>query len=172
MKRSSELEKNIAWQRGILIALGLVVTVGVVGAATSGVNATQIIGFCTLVCVSLLGLLHQTTSAQDVQAKTEEVKHTLDVNDNEKFRMLRKQAQQLAEVKQLVNGNLTAAMLATATALRKVADLTGRPDDISAAVTAEQAHGAREVLEKNQAASNTGSSEHSVGLPGYEHRKQ
>jgi hypothetical protein len=46
-------------QTSILIALGVIVTVGVFGAVMSPENTVQIIGFCSLISVSLLALLKQ-----------------------------------------------------------------------------------------------------------------
>lgn len=68
------------YQTSIIVTLGVVVLAGVVGAAFSSVNAAQIIGFCSITCVSLLTLLQakQTAVQAEISAdKSEERLHTI-----------------------------------------------------------------------------------------------
>lgn len=60
-------------KNGILVAIGTTVVVGVIGATFSPANSINILGFCSVVCVSLFGLLQQKQAEKKTARKVEEV---------------------------------------------------------------------------------------------------
>ncbi len=93
----------------ILVAIGVVVVAGVFSAALAHDNAGQIIGFCSLIAVSLLGLLQQARAA----AKTDEVKAVLETSQA-------KVAEKTALVAQTLQANTTETAKAKDAALDAV----------------------------------------------------
>src|SRR5688572_5631454 len=67
---------RIGPQSAVLIVIGIVAALGVLGASLTPVSAIQILGFATLIEVSLLSLLNTINTAARAEAKTEEVKKT------------------------------------------------------------------------------------------------
>jgi len=58
----------------VLVAIGVVVVVGVIGAVVQPSSTVQIIGFCSFVSVSLFSYLRQENAAVATASKVEEVK--------------------------------------------------------------------------------------------------
>jgi hypothetical protein len=72
-------------QTAILIAIAIVTIAGVLGAVFSDREAAQIIGFCTLINIALLGRLqHANTVAklEETKAKVDQVQATVTTNGN------------------------------------------------------------------------------------------
>jgi hypothetical protein len=162
-------EMNGASQKSILIALGIVATATIFGSALSAPNAAQIIGFGSLVCVSLLGLLQQIRNSAkldvaaqkvDVAAvKTEEVKQALAKSDKKveevKQALLvsdKKTDVQMADLAKvatathtLVNNKMAIQLKISATALRQVANLM-KASSTSGWQEAEKAAGDADAL--------------------------
>lgn len=132
---------NGASQKGILITLGVTVTAGVLGASQSAENAVQILGFCSLVCVSLLGLLAQIRTVEKLEVvaekaevaavKVEEVKTALVEKDV-------KTESKLDSIHSLVDGAMSNQLRISWVALKRVAELTKLPEDIAVAEIAEK----------------------------------
>lgn len=110
---------NGASQKGILIALGVVVAAGVSGAVASPANTPQIIGFTTLIATSLLGLLAQIYTANRQDEKLTKVERTGDATHT------------------LVNSAMSAQLRLNAVMARRLATLTSDPADHALAATAE-----------------------------------
>lgn len=146
---------------GILTLIGLVVVTGVLGTWARPENATQVIGFCSVVAVTLLGIFQGAISAIKVQevadqakvaaVKVEEVKtqataaavevkevrNTLRSDGAKTAAKLKQMAKVMRDTHTLVNNNMEKQLKITAIALRRVAE-NGDPDDIAAAVAAEE----------------------------------
>ena len=120
-------------QVSILVVLGVVVAIGVGGSILSPTNAVQIIGFCTLISVSLLALLKSETTEQ----KVAEVKSDLAASDAKTVAQLNKMEVTGEKTHILVNSNMGVQLKLSAAALRRLANLTSDPDDVEAATLAE-----------------------------------
>lgn len=129
------LNSNGGAQRGILIALGVVVTLGVLGAVLSRdpINSTQILGFCGVVTVSLLALLHQVRTSAKIETTATNVEQALHQTNL-------KRAEELAQLKEnsektlgWVNSAMGTQLERTAISERRLADITKSPSDIQMA---------------------------------------
>lgn len=161
----AEMEKETAtsWsgvsRNGILIALGVVVTVAVVGSVVSKENSTAIIGFCSLICVSLFSELRriQTDAEQSLAArktaanvadvktalgvsdeKVEEVKNNLVVSEQKTTAQLTSIAKVAADTHTLVNSNFGVQLRLNMELSRWKADQTKLTADIDAANSAQK----------------------------------
>jgi len=99
---------NGTTQTAILVAIGIVTLTGVGGVVLAQSNATQIIGFCTMIDVSLLGLLQQTKAA----ARVSDVKQTLDYTTIAQAFKLEQVAAKVEEVHKATN-SLTDRLIET-----------------------------------------------------------
>lgn len=85
-----EFLKNGNMTQALLVALGVVAALGVVGAALSRdiATTTQILGFCTLIAVALIGLLQGAKAAAKAEEAVVEVKKVADsaADDRAQFR--------------------------------------------------------------------------------------
>ncbi len=150
MSENSDVSKN-----SILVAIGVVVTVGVTGTVFAHDNSVQIIGFCSFICVSLLALLQQikTDAKMDVAAvKAEEVKTALEDANLKSDKQMAKQTAIITETKEtaekvhiLVNSSMSAQLKISMMALQRIAAMTKHPEDIVAAETAENLFREHEV---------------------------
>lgn len=139
----SSLSRN-----AVLAALVLIVVAGVVGVIVNHENATQIIGFCSMVCVSLLTLLQQNKNmekmevvaakADIVAAKTEiaavrveDVRKALLVTDA-------KTDAKLTAIHGLVNSSMSEVLKLNAITSRRLANMTHSLEDGKAADLAER----------------------------------
>lgn len=151
----------------ILVSLGVTVVVGVAGAAFARDNATQIIGFCSVVSVSLLGMLQQIGTAAKLETvaekaavaaeKVEEVKTTLVKSDEKTDRKLEAIAETGESTHRLVNSAMTLQLRLNKLTTQRLATLTQDPLDVEAAKLATQQldeHEKKNALvdEKNEAA--------------------
>ncbi len=158
-------EKNVVTiQVSVLIAIGVVIITGVVGAVASPGNTTQIIGFCTLAVVSLLGIFQQMRTAlvanergeETKQAalsaatKVEAVKVALDHHDD-KLVDLKKTTD---DVHILVNSAMAKQLKLVALLARRIANLPGSTlEDAASADAADKAlsdHLANQSLVDNE----------------------
>jgi len=139
--------KTYRAQTGVLIAISSIVAVGVLGVVFSKENATQIIGFCSITVVSLLALLQGIIAATKVQetavkldeaaVKVEQVKQTLHDESAKTEEKLMSLAKVTKDTHTLVNSNMGIQLTISATALRRLADITGNGADAAAAKIAE-----------------------------------
>ena len=104
----------------ILVALGFVVAVGVIGSVFSPVNIVSILGFCSVVVVSLLGMI----KANETSEKVGEVKTDLAKSNELHGSELTKIKETGEKVHTLVNSNMGVQLRLNATLSRRVADLT------------------------------------------------
>lgn len=144
---------NGASQKGILIALGVMVSVGVLGAVTSPENTTAILGFCTLVIVQLLALLAQISTAKKLDASAEKVEEFETALVEKNIRTNGK----LDSIHALVDGAMPMQLKISWVALLRIAELTKHPDDIAAAQIAEKLwreHDAKHATAISEAAKN------------------
>ncbi len=142
-------------QVGVLTALGVVAISGAFAAALSPQEAVaQIIGFCSLISVSLLALLQQmrTTAAaekvaekadikrNEVAHKVEMVKDDLTISRNITNTKLDDLARVTDETRILVNSKTEVLMQLYAVAMRRLAERTQDVGDLAAADRAERAY--------------------------------
>lgn len=109
-------------QLGFLVTLFSVVTAGILGAVLAKDKTTEILGFCSVITVSLLGLLQAQRAAQKADAHRSEI-----------------------------NSHIGIQLKLCAVALRRLANLTGTPEDRAQALAAEKAleeHEARELANR------------------------
>jgi hypothetical protein len=122
--------KNFFPQVITIICVAGVVMAGVVGSVMYKEGTVQIIGFCSLIAMSLLKYLQSSKTATKTAvqlgglAKVAEDTHTL------------------------VNSNMGNQLKVSSVALTRVAELTGHPDDQAAAKAAQEALVAHEGKQK------------------------
>src|SRR5688500_18735247 len=93
---------KVSTNKPILIALGFTVDTGVIGSALSPSNVIQILGFCGIVTVSLVGLV----KSSEVADRVETVKVDLAKNSEETTAKLIKIEETGEKVHTLVNSNM------------------------------------------------------------------
>lgn len=146
-------------RNGILVALGVVVSVGVLGVAYSKENVTPIMGFCTMICLSLLTELRRIQNdaeqsaiakkaAENVEevktalgvsdAKVEEVKQTLVVSEKKTSDQLTNIAKVSEDTHILVNSNMGVQLQLNMELSMWKADQTKLHADIEAANAAQK----------------------------------
>lgn len=176
------MSMNGTARTAILVTLGVVVIVGVLGATMAEDNATTIVGFCSMVAVSLLGMLQQISNAEKQDKATKKQDEKLDVVagkadvaaekvEEVKVALVEKDAKVVEQLDGIVkmgesnhvllNSNMGAALRVSAVALRTVADIRKQPADIAAAETAENAlreHEARQLVADTKGAAPTAKS--------------
>lgn len=145
---------NGSSQKGILVVIGVVVAAGVIGAAVAQESTVQILGFCSLIAVALLGLLQQMRTADQAETtakKVEDVKIALGVSDRKASDDVAKSDAKQDKIiktgeitKSLANSSYGASLWATLQALRAVERLTSDPASLieakAAVVEAERLH--------------------------------
>ena len=115
--------------KSILVALGFVVATGVIGSVVSPVNIVSILGFCSVVVVSLLGMI----KANETSDKVAEVKVDLAKTSEDQAVKLDKIEETGDKVHTLVNSNMGVQLKLTSVAMARIAELTKDPMDIRAA---------------------------------------
>lgn len=134
-------ERRMTPKKPISDAVKLAIIAGVLTLCTTSVGAFQVIKLAEL---QKLG--------QQAAVKTEEVKQALVVSTESAN-------QQLTSIHTLVNANMGAQLKISAIALRRIADLTRLPGDISAAIIAEKLlyeHEAKQAIVDRQAMESRG----------------
>lgn len=97
---------------GILVAIGVVSTSAIVGASLSRDNAITIIGFGSMICVTLLGLIQQIFTAKQAANATKSTEEKLE-----------KAAKKVEEVKETLN-TVNTAQTVQLDNIAKVGDAT------------------------------------------------
>jgi len=120
---------NGASQKSILVALGVVATVGIFGATASSANAAQILGFASLICVSLLTLLTQIRTAAATAEKVVEVKEALKETANTSDKKIEVLGIVLGKTHDLVNNAMGVKLQKIAVQDRRWAEHTGLQAD-------------------------------------------
>ncbi len=92
---------NGTTQKSILVAIGAVVMTGVFGSALSSEHTAQILGFCAMICVSLLGLLQQIRTAAAQAAEAERIAKGLEVAAKKVAEVAVKQDKAVKEVQEV-----------------------------------------------------------------------
>jgi hypothetical protein len=112
----------------ILLALGFVVATGVIGSVLSPSNVIQILGFCGIVTVSLVGLVKQNDTADRVA----EVKVDLARTSETQGVQLEKIAETSEKTHTLVNSNMGIQLKLGMELSEFKAVTTGKSEDIQA----------------------------------------
>jgi len=123
-------------QTSLLIAVCFVAIGGVIGSVVSPPSMVQIFGFCTLICVTLLGLLQNSLAAEKVEkvaAKAEELKQTMEEANSATTAKL----EQIAKVGEIIHDLTNSGALAQKETLmitaEAKAEITHGVTDIEAA---------------------------------------
>lgn len=118
-------------QTGVLVVIGIVVTVSITGVIISPQNVIPILGFAGVICASLFTLLKvETTAVETKQALAVATDRTEEARNETK--------KKLTDIHTLVNSHMAIQLRISAAALRRVADITNDPKDIETAELAEQ----------------------------------
>lgn len=128
-------------QTTILVVIGIVAVSGIFGVILAHDHAVQIIGFCSLICVSLLGLLQQqrvAVKAEEVADKVEQVQTVLQMTDAETRIKLNSLVKVADDTHTLVNNNMAIQLRLNAELSKWKADQTKKVEDIEAATMAEK----------------------------------
>lgn len=121
------------------LVLVVVIVVAGVGVVLQPAQATQVLGFCSLIAVSLLSLLQGTKAARKVEDVAIAARVSARKVDN--LTAVAEHTQTVTNATHvLVNSNMAAQMKIAEVALRRVAELTRHPDDIAAADLAERTY--------------------------------
>ena len=120
---------NVSTNKPILIALGFTVATGVIGSVLSPSNVIQILGFCGIVTVSLVGLV----KSSEVADRVETVKVDLAKSSEETTAKLIKIEETGEKVHTLVNSNMSIQLKLGMELSEFKAATTKRPEDIQAA---------------------------------------
>ncbi len=147
----------------VLVAIVVIVAAGIVGVIWSPANTVQILGFCTLITVSLLALLQRDKVAQvladkvagtaegvaeKVTLRAAELKSALAESDEKKLVRLEAMNKTVEATHQLVNSGALIQLRLTAVLSRRLAELTKAPEDALAADRAEELVRQQEVLQQ------------------------
>lgn len=137
-------------KNSILIAIGVVAAMGVVGSIASPANTTQILGFCTMICVALLGLLQNIKVAEKLDTTVAAADKKLESIEATGISNHKLANSQLEVAKRREEESLKLiAMMA-----RRFADMPGAtPEDEKAAQAAEailKDHQVKTGMEKDQ----------------------
>ena len=132
---------------GIISALVATVAIAILGVIFSKENAVLVIGFCSVVCTSLLGLLKAISTdekldkvadkAEVAAGKVEEVKTALVEKGEERDKKLDAIAETGDKTHKLVNSAMTVQLKLNAVMSRRLADVTKTTEDEKAAELAE-----------------------------------
>ena len=128
--------KQSSSQVSILIVLGVIAAIAVGGTVLSPANAIQIMGFCTLIAVSLLALLKSETTSikiEEAAKKVEEVKTDLAASDAKTLVQLNKMEETGEKTHTLVNSNMGVQLKLNAAVTKRLANMTQDKNDIEAA---------------------------------------
>jgi hypothetical protein len=143
---------NGAGQKAILVALGVVVALGVLGASFAHETSVQILGFCSLVTVALLGMLQQRGSAARAEQQMDRVETravTTAANvDQVKDVLAEKTAatdDKLHKIYTLVNHSMSVVLKDRAADRELIATLRGTDEDKEAAKAAREASNIHEA---------------------------
>lgn len=110
-------------QNSILVLIGAVAIAGILGSAVAHVDTTQILGFCSVICVSLLGLLQVTTSSGSTASVTDKVAKVEKIT---------------VAVHGLVNGAMGLQLKLNAVISKRLASITRDSNDIEVANLADK----------------------------------
>lgn len=117
-------------------------------------NLSIVLGFLTPLMVAILALINvitakiAATKADAAANKVESVKLALLGATNSQTNFNEAQTAKLGQIHALVNNDHGVSLRLTASALKRVAELTNHPDDIKAAVDAELASAVHDAKEK------------------------
>jgi hypothetical protein len=143
---------NGAGQKAILVALGVVVALGVLGASFAHETSVQILGFCSLVTVALLGLLQQKNIAVRAEQQLDKVAVKADITAGKVAEVKEVLATKttatdgkLHEIYTLVNHSMSVVLKDRASDRELIAALRGTDDDKEAAKIARQASDVHEA---------------------------
>jgi hypothetical protein len=143
---------NGAGQKAILVALGVVVALGVLGASFAHETSVQILGFCSLVTVALLGMLQQRGSAARAEQQMDrvETRAVTTASNVEKVKdVLATKTDtfdhKLDAIHVLVNNSMSVVLKDRAADRALIASLRGTDEDKQAALAARQASDAHEA---------------------------
>lgn len=128
--------KQTSFRVSILIAIVVLVVLGVLGSILSPDKSVNILGFCTLICVSLLALLKSESAEQkvdDAAKKVEQVKVNLENSDHITMVQLQKIEETGEKVHTLVNSNMGIQLKLGMELSEFKAATTKTEEDISAA---------------------------------------
>lgn len=134
---------NTLSKNGLLMAIGLIVALTIIGTFTTDDRITQgqVIGFGSMICVSLLSLLKQiNTDEKTEEMKIELVKQTESklVTDKKKAEAVENLTKITQDTNTLVNTRTLSQLKITSIQLQRLADLTKEPADIEAARIAKE----------------------------------
>lgn len=157
-------------QKWLLIALGVIVTAGVLGSAWSRDTAItiQILGFCGLITASLLNQLQiirngqqATLQAEALAQETKEVKDTLRETTSRGQEKTEELVSMVKETKQLVNSASLTQLRINQRSAKRLSELL--PNDPEVAKDLEAANKMVEDHEKAQASATAEKNEKSEG---------
>jgi hypothetical protein len=124
----------VNFNKSLLLALGFIVATGVVGSILSPSNTIQILGFCGIASVGLLGMIKADTVAEKVeQVRVDQVK-----TNEVQVGKLTKIEETGEKVHTLVNSNMGVQLRLNAALSRQVANLTINPEEKEAAIRAAE----------------------------------
>lgn len=129
---------NGASQKWILVALGVVATIGVIGSVTSEDRSTEILAFCSLIAVSLLGLLQQIRTADRLTQTTKQVADALVASDQVASNKLNNLASVAKDTHTLVNSNMGVQLQLNMVMAQRISDMTKSKEDVAAALLAKK----------------------------------